>query len=202
MRGEVTVAGISSGRIPWPIGKTHRAKSPVLYGDLLRAIRMESPSAIRYWWGIGSDRIRKWRRALEVGETEGTMILRKSLATPEKIAKINAAAVLKARDPERRAKIAAAKRGVPRPTAVIAKMREAKKGTKHSDSVRQKMSNSHKQRGTRPPKAGRSWEAWEDQLLRKLPPTEVAKKTSRTLTAVFTRRSLLQVPDGRRRKQR
>ena len=32
-RGEVTIVGISDGRIPWPIGQTKRAKSLVLFRD-------------------------------------------------------------------------------------------------------------------------------------------------------------------------
>jgi hypothetical protein len=44
-----------------------------------------------------------------------------------------------------------------------------------------------------------AWTAAEDDLLRRLPPAEVARRTGRTLVAVFARRSRLRLPDGRRR---
>jgi hypothetical protein len=55
----------------------------------------------------------------------------------------------------------------------------------------------HKARGTRPPKAGRPWSPEEDALVRTLRPVEAAAKTGRTLAAVYARRAVLGVPDGR-----
>ena len=199
VRGDVTIVGISSGRIQWPITKN---RSLVVIGDLVKALRRESPSAVRYWWGVGSDSVRKWRRKLKVGKTEGMTILRRSIATPEWKAKINAAASAVARRPERRAKIAAARRGKPRPSHVAAMLRTLQTGKRPTEATRAKMSQAHKQRGTRPPKAGRTWELREDDLLRTLPPKEVAERTGRTLTAVFSRRSLLGLEDGRTRSSR
>jgi hypothetical protein len=45
----------------------------------------------------------------------------------------------------------------------------------------------------------RAWTRKEDRLVRTLPAAEVVRRTGRTLTAVYDRRSLLGVPDGRRR---
>jgi hypothetical protein len=45
----------------------------------------------------------------------------------------------------------------------------------------------------------RAWTPQEDGLVRTLPPAKVARRTGRTLTAVYVPRSLLGVPDGRRR---
>jgi hypothetical protein len=45
----------------------------------------------------------------------------------------------------------------------------------------------------------RAWTRKEDELVRTLAPAEVVRRTGRTLTAVYNRRSLLGVPDGRRR---
>ena len=61
------------------------------------------------------------------------------------------------------------------------------------------MSEAHKRRGTRPPAAGRPWTADEDELLSTLPAAEVARRTGRTLTAVYNRRIDLGMPAGRRR---
>jgi len=73
-------------------------------------------------------------------------------------------------------------------------------GTPHSAEARAKMSAAHKRRGTRPPKAGRPWTAEEEALLRRLPPAEAARRTGRTLKAVYAWRRVLGEPDGRRRK--
>lgn len=104
----------------------------------------------------------------------------------------------KARDPDRRAKIAESKRGMLRPPEVIEAMRIANTGRKHTAAARAKMSESHRLRGTRPPKAGRPWTAEEDEALRTLPMAEVVKVTGRTLIAGRARRRLLQLPDGRK----
>jgi hypothetical protein len=109
-----------------------------------------------------------------------------------------ARAQAKAGDPERRAMIAAARRGKPR--HVIEAMRTANLGRKHTEQTRRRMSEAHRRRGTRPPKAGRSWTAQEDALLAAgLTAAEVAERTGRTLTAAYKRRGLLGLPDGRRR---
>jgi hypothetical protein len=45
----------------------------------------------------------------------------------------------------------------------------------------------------------RGWTGEEDDLVSTLPAAEAARRTGRTLAAVYDRRSLLGVPDGRRR---
>jgi hypothetical protein len=45
----------------------------------------------------------------------------------------------------------------------------------------------------------RAWTPEEDDLVRTLPAAEVVRRTGRTLAAMYVRRSLLGVPDGRRR---
>ena len=125
----------------------------------------------------------RWRRALGVGPaTPGTLQLRH------------------ATEPDRRAKIAAAKRGQPRPRHVIEAMREANRGRPASAETRARMSAAHQARGTRPPAAGVPWTAAEDEAVRTLPAPEAAKATGRTLTAVYSRRLTLGLPDGRRRR--
>jgi len=97
----------------------------------------------------------------------------------------------KARDPVRRAKIAAAKLGKPRPPEVIEALRRANLGKKLSAATRAKMSAAHKARGTWPPAAGKALSARELRLIRELPPAEAAKRTGRTLSAVYSQRSRL-----------
>jgi hypothetical protein len=75
-RGEVTVWKLFKGRIPWPVGKTKRATSLILYGDLAKAVRRESNIAIRHWWGVGACAVWKWRKALRVPKkNEGDRLL-------------------------------------------------------------------------------------------------------------------------------
>ena len=52
MRGEVTIVDVTDTKIPWPIGKTLRARSLVIYKGLAKAIRRESNQAICYWFGV------------------------------------------------------------------------------------------------------------------------------------------------------
>jgi hypothetical protein len=75
------------------------------------------------------------------------------------------------------------------------------RGKKPSDEARRKMSEAHKQRGTRPPKAGRTWTAEEDALLLQLPGVEVAQQTGRSISAVYSRWRMLELPDGRRNRK-
>ncbi len=198
VRGELIIEGLTDGRIPWPIGKRLRLRAIVLFGDLERAVLKESAQAIKYWWGVGSATVAKWRRVLRVPVgNEGTRRLRVNYATTPAAEAVRKKACSKARDPGRREKIAASKRGKKRPANVVAGMRARMLGKTLSDDTRRKMSEVHRRRGTRPPKAGPAWSAEEDALVRTLPAAEVAKRTRRSLAAVYSRRSELGVNDGR-----
>jgi len=204
VRGEVTIVGMTDGRIQWPLARRGRGNSsPVLYKDLVRAVKREAACAIKHWWGVGASTVNKWRRALGVLRmNEGDRLLKRDHAKTDWAKAARAKAWAKARDPERRAKIAAAMRGKPRPPHVHQSLLRANKGRKLSAEHRQKLSAAARRRSARPPAAGRSWAAWEDTLLKSLPPAEVAKRTGRTLAAVFLRRHKLHLPDGRTRRER
>jgi hypothetical protein len=91
--GEVTLCGLSKGRIPWPTCRRGRASAIVLCGDLVKAVRRESSVAVQYWWGVGRDTVRKWRNALEVGRlTKGTRALMSDYATEPRMDAIRAKA--------------------------------------------------------------------------------------------------------------
>jgi hypothetical protein len=195
-RGEVTIVGLSNAPIPWPIGKTLRARSLVLYRGLAHAVRREANQDVARLFGVTGQTVTKWRRALDVPpNNRGT--LRRRVEAGKRNRRALVAMHAKARDPVRRAKIAATKRGKPRPRSVIDALRRANLGRKLSAEQRAKTSAAHKRRGTRPPSAGKSWAAWEDRLLDKLPPASVGSKTGRTLTAVYLRRAALGINDGR-----
>lgn len=71
--GRVQVFGTTEARIPWPRIRRKGPSTPVLTSDLARAIRAESAVAVSYWWGVSRDKVRRWRRELDVGRaTPGT----------------------------------------------------------------------------------------------------------------------------------
>jgi len=74
---------------------------------------------------------------------------------------------------------------------------DASRGRKHTAEARAKMSVAQRRRGARPPKAGRAWTTEEGALVRSLPASEVVNRTGRTLQAVYDRRSILGLNDGR-----
>jgi len=203
-RGRVRIVGISDAPIPWPIGAGKRgAKSLVLFGALVRAVRRESNQAVARAWGVTGQTVTAWRRALGVGPTTaGTGKLRSAHFHEPWAREAQKKAVAKARDPDRREKIAAARRGKPRPAHVIEAMRQAHLDKPLSPETRRKMSEAHKWRNSWPPAAGRPWTAEEDELVRKLRPAEAAKQIGRTLSAVINRRNKLGVPDGRTKAAR
>ena len=121
-RGEVVICGMTSAPIPWPIAKRGRARSLVLYRDLARAIRTEANVDVCRLFGVTTQTVSKWRKALDVDSmTLGTRKLRVATGTdPTGVAA--RAEGLRAMPAEakaaRAAKIAAAKRGTPRPKHV------------------------------------------------------------------------------------
>lgn len=108
-------------------------------------------------------------------------------------------------DAARRAKIAAAHKGKKQPARMAAILRKAHLGKRHSEAARAKMSDAHRKRGTRPSWIGEPWTKKEDALLRRYSAKEVANRTGRSLSAVYQRRYLLGLTNGRaedRRKRR
>src|SRR5258707_799506 len=112
VRGECEIVGLSSGPIPWPGGKRGRHRFLILYAGLAEAVRRESPSAVRFWWGVGPSTVGYWRKALGVAGTDNEGI---SVKRREASAGHLAAAREKARptwsDPARAAKISASLKG-------------------------------------------------------------------------------------------
>jgi ribosomal protein L21E len=187
-RGEVTIWQVSDGRVPWPIGKKGSALSLVLCGDLIQAVKRESAAAVRYWWGVSGSVVWHWRRALGIRITEGDRAVRRHYMTPSHNRKMTCAATRVANSPARRRKISAARLGQPRSPATREKLRLANLGKTLSQSTRQKMSETHRRRGTHPPAAGVAWTAYETRMLDQFTPAEVARRTGRTIKAVYAAR--------------
>jgi hypothetical protein len=164
--------------------------------------RRESSIAVQYWWGVGSDTVYRWRKALGVeARTEGTRAIMSAYAKEPRTDAIRAKAWAKAQDPERCAKIAAAMRARSPPPQLLKALHEGNRGRHHSEETRRKMSETHRRLGTRPPH-GREWLPEEDALLRKLSPREVVNRTGRSMASIIKRRRVLQLRDGRRRENK
>ncbi|MBW3597738.1 MAG: hypothetical protein KY475_10740 [Planctomycetes bacterium] len=203
LRGDVRIVGLTDGRIPWPVGVRLDGGSAkagiVLYRGLAKAVQKESNQAVAYWWGVTGQTVTRWRHALEVQPTTaGTSRLRAGIAREAGgIEKAQAKSRNPGLDAARRAKIAAAKRGKPRPAHVHEALRKANLGKRLSESTRRRMSETHRVRGTRPSWIGEPWTEQELELVRTLPAPEVVRRTGRTLSAVYSQRSKLRLPDGR-----
>jgi hypothetical protein len=203
-RGFVRILGISTGRIAWPIGtRGGRGRSLVVYEGLARAVRSESNQAVCHLWGVTPQTVTKWRKLLGVGPVNpGTSHIRRLHFLEPWGHAARAKSRAKNGDPARCAKIAASKRGKPRPRHVIEAMIAGRLAKPVSAETRRRMSEACRRRGARPPKAGRPWPASEDELVRRHPPARVVELTGRTLSAVYTRRRLLGINDGRTARHR
>ena len=75
---------------------------------------------------------------------------------------------------------------------IVEAIRKGRTGKPHGEEARRKMSQAQRER-----RREGAWSAGEDALARALRPKEAAAATGRTLTAVYDRRRLLGLPDGR-----
>lgn len=201
--GEVVIVGTSSGRIPWPLGRKPGSRgraSLVLYGDLAKSVQRETRAAICYWWGCSGAAAQAMRKALDVPRmTEGASIRQQEVEQLPAVKAGRRKAWANARDPERRRKIAEARTGKRRPLGLMAALHKRNRGRRTPDSSRAKISDAHRRLGTRPPWLNPPWSALDDELVRTLPAKAAAERTGRTLSAIYNRRNVLQVPDGRYR---
>jgi hypothetical protein len=164
----------------------------------------EAACAVIHSWGVGQTLVNKWRRALGVPKlTEGDRLVRAEAERSPGDRKALRAMWAKARDPERCRKIAEAHRGRPKPPHVNEAVRRANLGRRRSAAERRRMSQMMKRLGRRPP-VGELWKPSQDRLVRTLPPAVAARRTGRTLRAVYHRRCELGIakPNVRTRRRR
>lgn len=197
--GDVIACGLSSGRIPWPIGKRDRkgarGRFLIVTGDLEKAIRTEAGIAISYWWGVSEFSVTRWRQELGVGPiTEGTRRLHYEHALEPAGQAAIQKAIARAREPEVRAKMGATRRGRPmHPNArkALDARRAARKGQPLSEEHRRKIAEGLRRLGPNAPWMAKAWKPEEDAMVLTLPPEEVVKNTGRTLNAVKCRKRQL-----------
>jgi hypothetical protein len=191
LRGQVRVAAISSGRIPWPMTRqlpTGGGRAVhIVTREMLRAINVESNQAVAHWWGVSAATVSNWRRALNVPRANaGTHRLAREhfaeICTPAMREKLRAST----QRPERNAKMSAAKRGRPVPPHVTAMLRRLRLGVPNSPEARRKMSASQLRRWAH-------WTPETEALLGTMPDREVAARLGCGCRAVWARRARLGV---------
>ena len=122
---EVTVKGMTDARIQWPCARRSVRRSPIVCGDLVRAIRTESEMAVAYHWGVGDSTVWKWRQALNVPRmTNGSRRLRIEYAIEILTPEVRERGKEAMHSPEVRAKLSAVKKGRPPHPNTIAACRE------------------------------------------------------------------------------
>jgi len=200
-RGWVIVRRVSDGRVQWPEGarKGGRAVTFVLCGDLAKAVRRESNQAVCYWWGVTPQTVTKWRKALDVprnneGSTKVWRDNADEIFTPE----IRARSVAAMSTPDANAKKSAWRMGRPIHPNTLRALERSRPKTRSLEH-RRRISDAHRRRGTRPPRAGRPWTAEEDSLLGTMPDEVIVHRTGRILGAVYSRRQILRIPSFRNR---
>jgi len=77
LHGEVVMRAFTD-RLRWPCALLYGQRSPILTGDLVRAVRTESAMAVVWWWEVSRNLVHRWRVCLSVGrKTPGTLRLRR-----------------------------------------------------------------------------------------------------------------------------
>ena len=62
----MTVGGLTDSPVPWPYVKARGRHSPILTGDLVRAVRQEASVVVCRLFGVTPQTVTKWRKALGV----------------------------------------------------------------------------------------------------------------------------------------
>lgn len=190
----MTIVGITDARIPWPLGKRGKHKSPVLYRGLIRAVRHESAQAVIHWWGVGWRRVAGWRKALAVPfMNPGRLWLSQAYGQEPWCKRALKEGWIAADSAQARAKVAASKVGKTPQAHVLKAMRMAHKGKPLSAAHRRKIGRSLTGPGIRV--NDKPWKVWEDALLL-LPMREIMARTDRTRSAIRSRRRQLRAPQG------
>ncbi len=135
-----------------------------------------------------------WRKALGVPQVnEGTARLHRDYTPYRLPPEVQERARRRANSPEANAKKAAYRRGRPLDSKTRAVWERIREERSQTEEARRKRSESHQRRGTRPPAAGKPWEAWEEDLLGKMTDAELARRTGRKESAVYSWRKQLHV---------
>ena len=142
---EVTVKGMTDAPIQWPCTRRNNRASPIVCGDLIRAVRTESEIAVAHHWGVGKPTVWKWRQALQVSRmTNGTRRLGIEYAIEKLTPEVRAKAKEAMHKPEVRAKLSAVKKGRASHPNTIAACRELGRRPKSEEWKRGQSERSRK----------------------------------------------------------
>jgi hypothetical protein len=200
----VQVHGMSDARTPWLLCRPIEGKGRpgiLVEDELARAIRCESQLALMYWWGASESVAHAWRKALGVdrGDNPGSIrlqrmnaeagadVLRDVPLSPERVEQIRQSALASGRHPTG---------GVGKGRAWTAE-ELALLGTMPDQELAQQLGRSAKSITVQRLRQGkatcekRPWTPEEDEILRAYLPPVTARKTGRTLTALYQRRKAL-----------
>jgi len=207
------VTSWTDARIPWPRCRALDARGGgsglLLDEELARAVRCESASAIAYWWRVHEGVVWRWRKALGVTRTnnEGSRLLNQAAAEAGGKAMRERDWSDEECDGRSRAAVRLnLKRFLhtgyhgPRWTQEQLQLLGKEPDAVVAGKVGRSVNAVRVMRGrlgipnpaARPVAFGSPrWSAKQDELVRRLPPAEAARRTGRTLTAVYSRRSRL-----------
>jgi len=142
---EVTVRGMSDAPIQWPSTRRRRNHSPILCGDLIRAVQRESEMAVAHHWGVRTELVWKWRCALGVpAMTPGSRRLRIEYAAETLTPQARAKGKEAMHSPEVRAKLSAVRKGRQVHRNTLAALLEAAKRPKSEEWKRKQGERSRK----------------------------------------------------------
>jgi len=219
----VVVTGWSDARISWPrcraVGTRGGGSGLLLDAELADAVRHESAEAIMYWWGVSAGVVWRWRQALGVTRTNNEGSQRLIQAAAEQGAAAMRERGLTDEECDQRSRRALEldlgrylQTGYHGPRWTRAQLRLL--GKYPDDVVAARVGRSvnavrvMRQRlgipnpAPRPHAGGRPrWTAEQDDLVRRLPAWEAARRTGRTLRAVRCRRSVLARKGGRGKRR-
>jgi hypothetical protein len=203
VRGKVTVRRISAGRIAWPQTLLYNRPAFIICGDLVRALRRESPLAICHWWGVSPGTVSRWRRAIGVPEfNDGTRKLRSrcSVQAPLRLQQWETARQ-KTNLPEVNARRAASNCGR-QPSALV--LEDLARGRKkvQSPAAKKKRRATPERLRLQGPLWDQQWTADQIDLLGTLPDEEVAARIGKTVKAVGLKRCRLRIATAVDRRRR
>jgi hypothetical protein len=209
----VVITGWTAARIPWPrcraLDGPGGGSGILLDEELARAVRHESAAAICHWWGVSEGVVWRWRKALGVTRTNNEGSQRLIRAAAQAGAAAMSARGLTDEECDERSRRAVAldlkrflRPGYHGPRWTPEQLRQL--GTAPDAVVAARSGRTalavrvmRDRRGIANPAArpgaygSPRWTDEEDDLVYRPPPAEAARQTGRTLSAVYSRRSLL-----------